>query len=167
MVDVEIRILRGVRRRLGSPAAVRGAPALSGFGEHAAGWVAAGLVGAARDRGRRREWLVGTGAVVAAHAAAVLVKRVVRRARPRADDVPPLCATPSRLSFPSAHACSMAAAATAFAPMVGVPAGIGATAAMGVSRLLLGVHYPTDVAAGIVLGAGVARVLRRALVARG
>jgi membrane-associated phospholipid phosphatase len=33
---------------------------------------------------------------------------------------------------------------------------------MALSRILLGVHYPSDVAFGIALGAGVAGIARRA-----
>jgi membrane-associated phospholipid phosphatase len=161
LVDIELDMLRGIRRHLGRPSLIKGAQVLSHFGEHAGGWVALGLVGAAVDRKRRRDWLVGTASVLAAHAAGVGVKRVVRRTRPQADDLPVLAGTPSRLSFPSAHACSTSAAAVAFAPMLGAPAGVGVTGVMAASRLLLGVHYPTDVLAGVAVGTGIAAVGRR------
>jgi hypothetical protein len=161
LVDIELDMLRGVRRRLGRPPLVKGAQALSHFGEHAAGWVALGLAGAAIDRRRRRDWLIGTASVLVAHAAGVGVKRVVRRTRPQADDLPVLAGTPSQLSFPSAHACSTTAAAVAFAPMLGAPAGVGASGVMAASRLLLGVHYPSDVLAGMVVGASVGARGRR------
>jgi membrane-associated phospholipid phosphatase len=99
--------------------------------------------------------------VVAAHAAGVVVKRVVRRVRPSLEDVPALVGTPSRLSFPSAHSCSTAAAAVGFGPMLGGPPMAAVTAVMLVSRVLLGVHYPSDVVSGAALGAGVATVVRR------
>jgi membrane-associated phospholipid phosphatase len=139
------------------------ARAMSHFGEHAAGWIALGAVGWLRGRDRA-DWAAGLTGVVAAHAAGVVVKRVVRRVRPSLEDVPALVGTPSRLSFPSAHSCSTSAAAVGFGPLVGRPPMVAVTAAMLVSRVLLGVHYPSDVVSGAVLGAGVATVVRRRMI---
>ncbi|MCL3862732.1 phosphatase PAP2 family protein [Actinotalea sp. K2] len=101
----------------------------------------------------------------AAHAAAVVVKRVVRRSRPDEDRVQVLVGTPSALSFPSAHATSTAAAAAALVPLVGWGPASGVLGVMGLSRVLLGVHFPFDVLAGCALGATVER-LARVVVAR-
>ncbi|MCO7221592.1 phosphatase PAP2 family protein [Klenkia sp. PcliD-1-E] len=160
LVRLDHAVLRSTRRRLGGTPAVPLAQGMSHFGEHAIGWIAAGSLGWATGR-RRADWGDAVVGVVAAHAAGVLVKRVVRRPRPSLPDVPPLVGTPSRLSFPSAHSCSTAAAAVGFAPLVGAPPMAAVTAAMLVSRVLLGVHYPTDVLAGAVLGGGVAAATRR------
>jgi len=157
-------LLRSTRRVLGDTPAVPIAQGLSHFGEHALGWLAIGAVGWLRGGRTRPEWTAGLVGVVAAHAAGVVVKRVVRRPRPTLPDVPPLVSTPSRLSFPSAHSCSTAAAAVGYGPMIGRPGLAAATGAMLVSRVLLGVHYPTDVLTGAALGAGVATVVRRRLV---
>ncbi|PWW22925.1 5'-phosphoribosyl-monophospho-decaprenol phosphatase [Geodermatophilus normandii] len=138
------------------------AQALSHFGEHALGWLAVGAAGWLTGR-RRDEWAAGAAGVLAAHAAGVVVKRVVRRERPAFADIPALVGTPSRLSFPSAHSCSTAAAAVGFGPMVGRPAMSAVTGLMLVSRVLLGVHYPSDVVTGALLGAGVGSVVRRRL----
>jgi membrane-associated phospholipid phosphatase len=154
--------LRSIRRALGGTPAVPVAQGLSHFGDHALGWLALGAAGWASGR-RRGDWAAGMAGVVAAHAAGVVVKRVVRRVRPVLDDVPALVRTPSRLSFPSAHSCSTAAAAVGYAPMLGAPAMVGVTGVMLVSRVLLGVHYPSDVLSGAALGAGVATAVRRCM----
>jgi membrane-associated phospholipid phosphatase len=153
-------VLRGTRRALGDTPAVPVARALSHFGEHALGWLAIGAVGAVSSR-RAAEWRSGVAATLAAHGAGVVVKRVVRRQRPTLDDVPALVRTPSRLSFPSAHSCSTAAAAVSYGPLVGRPVMAGVTGLMLVSRVLLGVHYPSDVLTGAALGATVATAVRR------
>lgn len=158
-------LLRSTRRALGGTPAVPVAQGLSHFGEHALGWLALGTVGWLRGGTARPEWVAGLVGVVAAHATGVVVKRVVRRPRPTLSDVPPLVRTPSRLSFPSAHSCSTAAAAVGYGPMMGRPGMAAVTGAMLVARVLLGVHYPTDVLTGGALGATVATLVRRRLVA--
>lgn len=161
--SAEVRALARIQRAIGRPPVVRAARGLSHFGEHAIGWFALGVVGAAVDRGRRREWLTGAAGVVAAHAASIAVKRVVRRQRPVDDSVGVLVKTPSRLSFPSSHATSTTAAAVVYSGLTGrnlVPALVPP---MLVSRLVLGVHYPSDVLAGATLGAAVGGVVRRVL----
>ena len=160
LIRIDHAVLRSTRRALGDTPAVGVARGLSHFGEHALGWLALGAAGWATGR-RREEWAAGIVGVVAAHAAGVAVKRVVRRVRPSLEDVPALVGTPSRLSFPSAHSCSTAAAAVGFGPMLGGPPMVVATGVMLVSRVLLGVHYPSDVVSGAVLGSGVAAAVRR------
>jgi membrane-associated phospholipid phosphatase len=165
LVRREIAALRGVQSVLGGRRAVGAARALSFFGEHSAGWFALGLLGAAVDRDRRRDWLAASAGVVAAHAASIVVKRVVRRPRPDDPEVRVLVGTPTRLSFPSSHAASTTAAAVLYGGLTGRRAAAGVVPPMLLSRVVLGVHYPSDVLAGSVLGAivggGVLRWLRR------
>ncbi|KQX59642.1 MULTISPECIES: phosphatase PAP2 family protein [unclassified Streptomyces] len=142
------------------------ARALSTGGEHGALWLAAGLTAAALDPARRDGWLRGTALIAAAHLTSMGVKRLVRRPRPDPETYRPLVRTAGRHSFPSSHAASAAAAAVAFGvlhPPAGRIAAPLATA-LCVSRLVVGVHYPTDVAAGALLGAATAAAGRRLLV---
>lgn len=140
------------------PVAVPVATALSHIGEHAIGWVALSVGGALLQPKQRHEWIITGTAAFTAHAASVVLKRVVRRTRPQHPTIAVGVATPSHLSFPSSHATST----TAFAVLAGraidipgAPVVVPATLVpiMAASRLVLGVHYPSDVAGGVVLGA--------------
>ncbi|MEU8621675.1 phosphatase PAP2 family protein [Streptomyces sp. NPDC048623] len=163
-MDLDRRLLHALRRVGERPGVGGAARGLSFVGEHGAVWLAAGVVAAAVDGPRRAGWLRGVALVGGAHLVSMGVKRVVRRARPEAaGEFTPLVRTAGRHSFPSSHASSAAAAAVAFAalhppvrPVVGA-----AAAAMCVSRLVVGVHYPSDVAAGALLGAATAAAGRR------
>ena len=64
-MSTEARVLCAVQRGLAAPPVVAAARGLSLFGEHAGGWLAAGMVGALVDRRRRREWLTATAGVAA------------------------------------------------------------------------------------------------------
>ncbi|EFE67531.1 phosphatase PAP2 family protein [Streptomyces viridosporus] len=155
--------LHGADRRIGAALRACGADprvadavrVLSWAGEHGALWLVAGLAGAAADRPRRGAWLRGTVLTAGAHAVSMGVKRVVRRPRPA--HVEPLVGTVGRHSFPSSHATSAAAAAVAFGAL-GSHAVPPLAAAVCLSRLVAGVHHPSDVAAGAALGALTARL---------
>jgi len=84
---------------------------------------------------------------------------VVRRPRPDHPSVRVGVTTPSRLSFPSSHATSTTAAAVLLGRLTGVPLAAVLVPPMLLSRLVLGVHYPSDVLAGAALGAGSAAAL--------
>ncbi|WP_260867822.1 phosphatase PAP2 family protein [Streptomyces sp. SAJ15] len=166
-------MLLALRDRGADPRVAAAARALSWAGEHAALWLVTGVTGAARahaagDARLRARRLRGTALVAAAHLTSMAVKRVVRRPRPDLPGRPPLVRTAAAYSFPSSHAASATAAAIAFAPLPGTVSGrpSGArwlpavAAAMCASRVVAGVHYPTDVAAGALLGALTVRLGR-------
>ena len=163
MPGQETALLAAIQGAIAKPAVVRAARGLSLFGEHSAGWFALGLAGAVVDRRRRKDWLAASAGVVGAHAASIAVKRVVRRPRPDDPSVEVLVGTPSKLSFPSSHATSTTAAAVLFSGLTGRRLTPVLVPPMLVSRLVLGVHYPSDVLAGSALGAVLGGLLRRRL----
>lgn len=146
-------VVRAVQETLARPSVVKAANALSLFGEHAGGWIALGMLGAAVDRPRRREWLRATAQVAFAHGASIAVKRIVGRPRPAGEGIRTLASTYGHLSFPSSHAASTTAAAVAYGRLTGQALAPVLVPPMLLSRLVLGVHYPSDVIAGSALGA--------------
>ena len=142
----------------GRPGVLAGARGLSHFGEHSIGWLALAAAGALIFPSRRRDYLAAGAGAFLAHACAVVIKRVVRRQRPHHPAIAVNVATPSRLSFPSAHATSTTAAAMLLARPTGLPLPALLVPPMALSRLVLGVHYPSDVITGVAVGAIVAKV---------
>lgn len=153
----ESELLVGIQGALNEvPGVIPAARAMSFFGEHALGWMGLAALGAAVDSKRRVGWAKVGVAAFTSHAASVVIKRIVRRPRPHDPRIVIGVGTPSKLSFPSSHATSTTAALVGLAAL-----GYGAAPAVGVpaimlSRLVLGVHYPTDVALGAALGASTA-----------
>jgi membrane-associated phospholipid phosphatase len=159
----EVKILGTIQSTIGAqPCVIAAARGMSHFGEHALGWVAIAGVGAALDKPRRRQWAGVAVGAVGAHAASIVIKRVVRRPRPNDPSVAVNVSTPSKLSFPSSHATSTTAAAVLLGRLTGLPLPAVLVPPMLLSRLVLGVHYPTDVLAGSALGAASAAVVLRA-----
>ncbi|MDX6585370.1 MAG: hypothetical protein QOI10_4554, partial [Solirubrobacterales bacterium] len=141
---------------------------LSRSANHSALWVviATGL-SAGGGRRARRAAVRGLGSVAATSLLVNQgVKRAVRRPRPSLRNVPAVRrvhVTPLTTSFPSGHAASAAAFAAGVAaemPPAAVPLAALA-AAVGASRVYVGVHYPLDVVAGAATGAGIGTLTRR------
>jgi membrane-associated phospholipid phosphatase len=159
-LSAEVKIINAVQGTIGrSPQVVRAARGLSHLGEHALGWMAIGAAGAVLDRPRRREWAGVAVGAFGAHAASVVIKRIVGRRRPHHPSVQVNVSTPSTLSFPSSHATSTTAAAVLLGRLTGLPLPAVLVPPMVLSRIVLGVHYPSDVLAGSVLGAAAAGVV--------
>lgn len=156
----EVKILNLVQGTIGqNPAVVKAARGMSHFGEHSLGWIGIAAVGALVDKPRRRQWAGVAVGAFGAHAASVVIKRVVRRPRPNHPSVQVNVSTPSKLSFPSSHATSTTAAAVLLGRLTGLPLPAVLVPPMLLSRVVLGVHYPSDVLAGSALGAASAAVV--------
>jgi membrane-associated phospholipid phosphatase len=128
--------------------------ALGMAGEYAAAWAGIGVVGATIDEDRRGQWLLAGAAGPVAVGINFAVKLAVSRERPLIEEHPPLARAPTKLSFPSAHATSSVAAATALGRVEprARPYLFALAAAICVGRPYLGMHYPSDVLGGAALG---------------
>ena len=134
--------------------------------------VAAILAVGRGTRGRRaaRAGLLSIAAVSAVVNGAI--KPLGRRHRPAPVDGVPVARrvrTPESTSFPSGHAASAFAFATAVGHVLPREAIAvrGLAALVAYSRVHTGVHYPGDVVAGSLLGGAVAQLTAHALDARG
>ncbi len=117
-------------------------------------------------------WLIASGdlrtriAVMSAFVAVILsvltfmaVKNLISRPRPFESwqSLTCLMPPPDRFSFPSGHtmtAFSAWAALTTFIPVLTIPFLLAAVI-IGLSRVFLGLHYPTDVLVGALMGTAI------------
>lgn len=139
-------------------------PALSWAGNLGAVWlVLLGAIAAFGKKTGRKIALSGLVALAIGFASSEIIKEITLRPRPFAvlPDVSLLVGAPHSYAFPSGHTTSAFAAAGGAAlaarRLVGrVPIWgwgmLALAAAIAYSRLYVGVHWPTDVAAGMVLG---------------
>ncbi|HEX5525583.1 MAG TPA: phosphatase PAP2 family protein [Solirubrobacterales bacterium] len=153
MRDVDTKLLRWMRTHGHTPAIEDAAVALGKAGNNGLVWFVLGLALAVIDNGRWESWLICALLAPFAIALNYLIKLAVRRPRPELEGLPPLGDAPSSLSFPSAHAFSAFAVATAMCRVdPATSAAFLVALALSLGRPYLGMHYPSDVLAGALLG---------------
>ena len=115
------------------------------------GWVWLVMVVLAPSRAPLAETMI---AIVAVNTAQVALKRAFRRARPSGPVSWWDIHAPDQFSFPSGHtmnAFAVATLVTVHVPMA-APLAFAVAASVGASRVVLELHYVSDVAAGATLG---------------
>lgn len=140
---------------------------LSRAADHSLLWFALAAVLAARRGVSRKAAARGVLSIAMASATAnAVLKPLLPRRRPAAVELPAyqrLLRPPTSSSFPSGHAASAAAFATAVAlesPRLGALVSPAAVA-VGYSRCHVGVHWASDVAVGAAVGSALAATTRR------
>jgi membrane-associated phospholipid phosphatase len=153
MRDLDLNLLRWMRTHGHSRGLEDAAVALGKAGNHALVWFLLGAALAIIDNGRWESWLVCALLGPVAIGLNYAIKLAVRRPRPVLEGLPPLGGAPSSLSFPSAHATSSFAVATAMSRVdPATSAAFLVAIAISLGRPYLGMHYPSDVLAGALLG---------------
>lgn len=158
---IDRKLYRVLNGRWGSGAA----RIFMGITELGSIWASAGATVALARAGRKREALDALGAAGGMWMLGQVLKRMVVRPRPyRAlEGFSLLIDEPRGHSWPSSHPAVLLAFATVATRNLDAPRtvrwGVAVLAGMvGLSRIHLGVHYPADVAGGLLLGKGVADV---------
>ncbi|HEY3193523.1 MAG TPA: phosphatase PAP2 family protein [Solirubrobacterales bacterium] len=158
--ELDSRLLYAMRTRFHGRAAETVARGLGRIGGYGAVWLVIGIVLAFADPDNGEDWLLAGILGPVAIGLNFAVKVIVRRPRPVLEGLPPLGGAPSSLSFPSAHATSSFACATAMTRIAPEAAILFLlAAAIGACRPYLGMHYPSDVLGGALLGTALGLVV--------
>ena len=153
MHDFDLKLLRLMRTRGHSHGVEELMRVLGKLGNNGTVWVVLCLVVLVLTDSNGEAWFICALLAPIAIALNYLVKLAVKRPRPVLEGLPPLGGAPSSLSFPSAHATSSFAVATAMTRVDGWGALAFVLAlALSLGRPYLGMHYPSDVLAGAFIG---------------
>ena len=159
LARADVRLSRAVRSAARPPASTA-VSRFSTLGEHAGLWIGLGTAGAMVDAGRRERWQRAVTVVAGTYVLNTVIKAAVRRPRPVFEGLPALVKTPSALSFPSAHASTSFAAARVYSELLPAAPLYATAIARACSRVYLGVHYPSDIVTGTLLGLAIGSAAR-------
>lgn len=141
---------------------------LTNFGEAGVLWILLSLLLLTRRRTRKTGWMALLAMLVCYLFNDEVVKEIIQRPRPfqALSQLSPLIQRPNSYSFPSGHACSSFAAATTYwRGLRGKDLSwlrwlaLILALLMAFSRLYVGVHYPTDILCGALVGSTGATLL--------
>lgn len=160
---IDRRLYRMIHSLPHSPIGDRYVTLLSDLGE-GFGWVAAAAAVAwlGGRKGRRAGFATAVASLGTTYLVQEVIKPVAKRKRPFVGrDVVVVGIKPEDASFPSGHTASSFAAATALTTFYphARPLVFALAALVGISRVHLGHHFPSDVAIGSVIGVGTGTVV--------
>jgi len=161
--SIDRRIFAAIHGLPHSPISDRYGSMVSDVGE-GLGWVVASAAMAwlGGPKGRRAGIATTLATLSATYLVQSLVKPVFRRKRPFVDsEVLVVGIKPLDASFPSGHSASSfsaAAAITTFYPKA-APLAFTLATGVGLSRVYLGHHFPSDVAVGAATGVGIGSII--------
>lgn len=156
---LDLRLLRLLRTRGHAPPVEAAVIALARAGDNGLLWHALAAAGAAVHGQRRSVYLRTMRTVLVTLLVNTGVKQAVWRARPALEELPALAPVLSGRSFPSAHSSTSFAGARVLADALPAGAVYPVAVAMALTRPYLGVHYPSDIVAGAILGHATAELL--------
>lgn len=155
----DLALLRLLQTKSHQPPLERAVLGYTRIGEHGVLWYLVAVAGALIHPAERDVYIRAVRVIGLTYLANIAVKYVVRRSRPLVEDLPALSPTVTSLSFPSAHSTTSFAASAVLRRVLPAAPLYAAATAMAASRVYVGVHYPSDVAAGAVFGTALERLL--------